>query len=338
MISINMLHLSALGSQLHEDGPLAERLRQFGTLRIVEQGNDLSDEQAMALFRQADVVLTMWGARAIPPLLVNDPGRVRYILNLTGSCRPFVPIEIVRSAIPVTNWGDAPARGVAEGGVALLLAVLKDIRPRSERIAAGQWGDAKRLGLSCGSLRGLKIGLYGCGAIGRRFVQMLAPFEPECYVYDPFAVDLPESCQRVDSLAHLCDQCEALVIWAGLTDETRGSVTAPLLARLLDNGIVINAARGDIIDQEALFAELKTGRLRAGLDVLSGDDRLPREHEARSWPNLFLTCHDIACEQWPARPAQLREADWVALDNLSRFLAGQPLRFRMDARRYLLST
>ena len=335
---ITILHLAAGRSQLKADGPLAEALREFATLRIVEHGRDLSDADALALLRSADVVLTLWGARPIPPALVDDPGRVRYVLNLTGTCRAFVPIDGIRSAIPVTNWGDAPAPIVAEGAVALLLAVLKDLRPRTEQIARGEWGGTRRWGLRSGSLRGLAIGLYGCGAIGRRFVQLLQPFEPRWLVFDPFAAELPEACTRVDSLEALCDQSEALVVWAGLTDQTRGSLTAPLLARLPDGGIVINAARGDIIDQPALFAELKAGRLRAGLDVLADGDGLPPDHEARAWPNLLLSCHDIASAGWPPRPPRLSDADRIALDNLRRFRAGEPLRFRMDEQRYLLST
>lgn len=335
---LRMLHLAARRSQLDAEGPLAEALRKFGTLQVIEQGNELSDEQALAHLREADVVLTMWGARQIPPALADHPGRVRYVLNLTGTCRAFIPIEIIRSGIPVTNWGDAPARAVAEGAAALLLAVLKDLRPRAQHIASGEWGGARRWKLTPGTLRSLKVGLYGCGVIGRRFVQLLTPFEPVWRIYDPYAAELPDGCERADSLEALFDWSETLVIWAGLTDQTRGSVNAPLLARLPDGGIVINAARGDIIDQEALFAELKSGRLRAGLDVLAGSDSLPPDHEARAWPNLLLTCHDIASSPWPARPRQLSEADQVALDNLERFVTDQPLRFRMDERRYLLST
>ncbi len=338
MKPIKLLHLANGHSQLDAAGPLAAALGEHGELSIVEHGRDLGDAEALELLRGADVVLTMWGARPIPPALAQDPGRVRYVLNVTGTCRPYVPIEVIRSDIPVTNWGDAPARGVAEGAMALLLAVLKDLRPRCEKLAAGAWGSPQKLGLASGTLRGLRIGLYGCGVIGRRFVRMVEPFEGVCTVFDPFAASLPEGCARVHSLEALFEQSEAVVIWAGLTEQTRGSVTAGLLAKLPDQGIIINAARGAIIDQDALFAELRAGRLRAGLDVLADNDCLPADHEARAWPNLLLSCHAIAKAGWPPRPTQLSDAELIALDNLKRFLAGAPLRFVMDEPRYLLST
>jgi phosphoglycerate dehydrogenase-like enzyme len=321
---ITMIHIAAGKSQLPADGLLATELRKFGPLEIVEQGRELSDDAALARLREADVVLTMWGSRPIPAGLARDPGKVRYILNLTGTCRPYIPLEIIRSGIPVTNWGDAPARAVAEGAMALLLAVLKDLRSR----------DGKRRG----TLRGLRLGLYGCGAIGRRFVRMIVPFEPELLVFDPYAKELPAECHRVESLPALFEQSEAMVIWAGLSEQTRRSVTAELLAKLPDHGILINAARGEIVDQEALFAELKSGRLRAGLDVLNNDDYAPAGYDVQAWPNLILTPHNIASANWPKRPPQLSEADRIALDNLQNFLDGKPLKFIMNETRYNLST
>jgi len=131
---------------------------------------------------------------------------------------------------------------------------------------------------------------------------------------------------------------QAVVIHAGLTAETRASVTAERLAVLPDHGVVINTVRGGIVDQEALFAELRSGRLRAGLDVLE-PDRLPGGHEARQWENCLFTAHNIA-RQWPGADAgtRLQPMHHVCLDNLQRFARGEPLRFTYDRARWLHST
>jgi phosphoglycerate dehydrogenase-like enzyme len=169
-------------------------------------------------------------------------------------------------------------------------------------------------------------------------VDLVTPFGPELFAYDPFANAIPDCCRSVGNLDELFSRSEAVAIHAGLTDATRRSVTAELLAKLPDHGILINTARGDIVDQEALFAELKSGRLRAGLDVLDNGDCLPPDHEARLWPNLVMTAHDIYSAHWPKRPARLSEADEIAVDNLKRFVAGKPLQFVVDEQRYALST
>ena len=129
------------------------------------------------------------------------------------------------------------------------------------------------------------------------------------------------------------------MVHAGLSDETRGSVTAELLAKLPDNGIIINTARGGIIDQPALFAELEKGRLLAGLDVLD-PDRLPEGHAAKQWPNAIFTAHNIGAStiEGVAGKAELQPMHLVALENLKRHADGEPLKFEMDRVRYLRST
>lgn len=335
---LKILYMANRRSRINADGPFVKAVRQIGDLEIKEQCRDLSEEEVLALMRGADVIMTIWGAKRVPVALATDPGRVRYVINLSGSCRECIPPEIVDSPIAVTNWGTAPANVIAEGAMALFLAVLKDLRGRTRAISAGEWAGAKRLGLPSGSLKGLKVGLYGCGAIGRRFVELILPFKPKLYAYDPFAVALPEGCERVDSLEALFEESEAMAVHAGLSDETRGSVTAELLSLLPDHGVIINVARGEIIDQDALFAELKTGRLRAGLDVLAGNDSVPADHECRQWPNLLMTCHDINSAHWPERPEGLSDAEEIALENLKRFASDEPLHFLMDSQRYALSS
>jgi phosphoglycerate dehydrogenase-like enzyme len=190
-----------------------------------------------------------------------------------------------------------------------------------------------------GSLNRLRVGIYGLGVIGRRFVEMIRPFGAELTIFDPYLAEMPEGCSRATSLDELFAGSQAIVIHAALTDETRGSVTADLLARLPRHGVVINTARGGIVDQPALFAELKSGRLRAGLDVLEPDG-LPEEHEARAWPNLILTAHRVD-HGWPdfnEPPTELNEMQETCIDNLRRFFGGEPLRFTFDRARYLRST
>jgi phosphoglycerate dehydrogenase-like enzyme len=221
--------------------------------------------------------------------------------------------------------------------MALLLALVKTVRGRIRAVEEDGWHLGR--GDFTSTLHRTAVGIYGCGLIGRVFVEMLRPFGATMTVYDPFAKDLPEGCLRAESLDELFRTSEAVVIHAGLTDETRGSVNAARLAMLPDNGIVVNTARGGIVDQAALFAELEKGRLLAGIDVLDPDRPLPEGHPARRWPNALFTGHTIGT--W-GKGGREREslAPWheVCLENLKRFRDGQEPRFRMDRERYLLST
>ena len=316
--------------------PFISALKELGELQIVENGAQLSPEEGLELMRSCDVLLTSWNSLSIPKALAADRGRLRYICNVTGSVRGWVPLEIVEAGIPVTNWGDAPDFRIAEGAMTLLLAAVKNLRRRIKMIEDGGWNPDGSLFSS--TLEGMNIGIYGCGAIGRRFISFLKPFAPVIRIYDPYVSDIPEGCSRVSSLEELFTQSEAIVIHAGLSNETRGSITANLLAKLPDNGIIINTARGAIIDQATLFAELERGRLIAGLDVLE-PDWLPADHPARHWPSLILTAHDIGtATSREQEQIKLQRMHRICLDNLRRFAAGEPLVFLIDRDRWLRST
>lgn len=311
-------------------------LRELGELTLIENGKDVAKDEIVRLMRECDVLMTSWGALRIPLAVAEDPGNLSYVCNVTGTLRKWVPIEITDAGIPMTNWGDLPANPIAEGAMALLLATMKDLHHRIQTIRSDGWRvDAHTHG---GRPEEMNIGVYGFGVIGRKFVEMLRPFGCTIRIYDPFVDDVPDDCIRVNGLDDLFSQSQAVVIHAGWTEDTEKSVTADLLAKLPDHGILINTARGQIVDQDGLFKELESGRLRAGLDVL--DPELPEGHPARKWENLILTSHSIG-DPWPddhKPPTELTRMHRISLDNLERHFSGRPLRFIMDRRRYLLSS
>jgi len=315
-----------------------EALADIGTLSIVDNGAALDEAGRTALIQGTEVLLLGWGSAPVPRAVAGAPGSLRYLCNITGEMKSWVPPEVVESGLPITNWGDAPAAAVAEGAMTLLLAVLKDLHQQIQTVRRDGWQtDPARTG---GSIEDLNVGIYGCGMIGRMFIDLIRPFRPVLRVFDPYAVSVPNDCERVSNLEDLFSASEAIVIHAGLNPETRHSVTADLLRRLPQHGVIINTARGAIVDQEALFAELASGRLRAGLDVLDPDS-LPAGHPARSWENCILTAHHVS-QGGPkdGKPSVLlpRSAHRICLDNLRRHAAGQPLRFVIDPVAYRRQT
>ena len=318
-------------------GVFRNALAEIGNLTIVENGAALDEAKRTALIQSAEVLLLGWGSAPVPPAIAREPGALRYVCNITGEMKKWVPPELVESGLPITNWGDAPAGAVAEGAMTLLLAVLKDLHKQVQSIRRDGWRqDEAHTG---GSIEGLNVGVYGCGMIGRVFIDLIRPFRPVLRVFDPYMSEAPAGCERVSSLEALFSASEAIVIHAGLNPETLHSVTADLLRRLPRYGVVINTARGAIVDQEALFAELASGRLRAGLDVLDPDS-LPPGHPARSWENCIFTGHQLS-RGWPTDgkpPTRLQPMHRVCLDNLRRHAAGEPLRFVIDLIAYRRQT
>ena len=125
----------------------------------------------------------------------------------------------------------------------------------------------------------------------------------------------------MNSLAELFGSNQAIVVCAGLTPETRRTVTAELLAMLPDQGVSINVARGDIGEEAALFAELGKGRLRAGLDVIAPPDRLPADHPLRHCRNVLFAAHNCVHNRW--NPPAIPSNEVHCLEEISRHLAGK---------------
>jgi len=321
------------------DSPLMKEIRKRYDCDEIVLSADCSEEEKAEIIRKYDVLLTMWASPHVPNELADNPGKLRYICNITGEISRWIDREIVESPhITITNWGDAPAFGIAEGAMTLLLAVIKNIPYYVH--AAGEGKVEKEIVVSGtqGSLYKKRIGIYGLGAIGSKFAQFLRPFEPVMYGFDPFVKAIPEGVAMVDSLEELFDKVQILVIHAGLTDQTRGSVTKELLARLPDGGIVINTARGQIIDYDALKAELMSGRLRAGLDVVTEHNLPDQDDPIRSLENVIFTAHRIGSGAWGISPEELDIPATYCLENLERYRKGESLKYVMTPARYLLST
>ena len=340
---MKMLHLRAARSRMPKDGLFVDKLHALGQYDDIDLDPSMTEEDRNDLIRQYDVLLTIWNNFEVSPALAENPGNLKYICNVSGSLKEWIPPEIAASGIQLTNWGDAPANGVAEGALALLFAVMKDIPAHVLSVRAEHWGVGDTVygaGYPAlgGTLYGMHVGVYGFGVIGRRFVEMLAPFGAEVMVFDPYVTELPAGCAKAETLADLFRFSDAMVVHAGRSEETIGSITAELLALLPDGGIVINTARGELFDQGALFAELATGRLRAGLDVLSFTDRLEPGDPMRQLPNCIFTAHCVGAEKWPTHANKLPRMYEIALENLTRFQNGEPLRFTMDPVRYARST
>lgn len=334
---MRILHISRKSTAPKFQHPgFQQELCSVGEAAFLENGAEMTLEAVLDRVRATDVFLTGHGALPLPVELAADPGNLRYVCNLTGTVRSLVPMELFEAGVLVSNWGDAPAFSLGESALALLLAVLKDFPLRMRTVRDGMWGNAE--GFRQGSLRGLTLGLYGYGFAARELHELLRPFRVNLKVYDPFVEEIPEDARRVDSLRALFEGSHAVSIHAGLTDATRKSVTRELLALLPDGGVIVNNARGDILDQDALFEALESGRLRAGLDVLADKDWLPPEHPARDWPNLLLTCHKVSANSWPPDRKEMNSMHRVCLENLRRFRDGKAPRFLLNGDRIHLST
>jgi phosphoglycerate dehydrogenase-like enzyme len=303
-------------------------------LEIVKDWSSLKQEELLARIQGCDILIAS-RAPYVPDELAEHPGKLKYICYVHGTMRKVIGLPIVRSGIQITNWGDQAGHALAQASLTLLLAVISDLH---SRIVAVRGADGRHIISEGMFISHLNVGVYGFGFAARKFVKLLQPFGANIRILDPYVDKVPDYCHRVDSLEDLFSESQAVVIHAGLTPETEKSVSRELLAMLPDQGVIINTARGAIIDQTALFDELRAGRLRAGLDVLWPDD-LSDDHQARQWENLIWTRHRFGGKAWQSEGVEgVLRAHKLTLDNLRAFVEGRTLDFVIDEARYARMT
>lgn len=192
--------------------------------------------------------------------------------------------------IPVVVAGGANAQSVAEQGLALLLGVARSTAWLDRRIRDGHWDKATYAGTE---VAGKAIGLIGLGAIGRAFLTLLRPFGVTARVYDPYlpAHLVPEGVERVDDVDTLLTSSDILSLHCPLTDENRGLIDAAAITRMRPGAILLNTARGELIDEAALVAALGDGRLGgAGLDTFA-QEPIATDHPLLAFDNVVVSPH-----------------------------------------------
>jgi phosphoglycerate dehydrogenase-like enzyme len=167
-------------------------------------------------------------------------------------------------------------------------------------------------------LTGKRVLIVGAGSIGRAIEEHMAPFGVTVTRVARTARPA-EGVHGVDDLPTLLPDAEVVVLVVPLTEQTRGMVDAAFLAAMPDGALLVNAARGPVVDTGALVAELQSGRILAALDVTEPEP-LPAGHPLWKMPNAFITPHSAG-----SVVGLLPRAYGLAGDQLRRFAAGEPL-------------
>jgi len=209
------------------------------------------------------------------------------------------------------NARGAHTPSTAEWAVAAALAAQRDIPAFVRQQDEGRWAPH-----TAHAMVGARVLVVGAGDIGRTIGRMLAGFDVKL----TYVGRTPrEGVHGTDELPRLLPDADVVVLIVPVTPETRGMVDAGFLAAMKDGALLVNAARGVVVDTDALLAELTSGRLRAALDV-TDPEPLPEGHPLWSAPNLLLTPHVAG-----AVPNTNARAAAALTEQLERILAGVPL-------------
>lgn len=254
---------------------------------IVYAGKTPTEESLVALCRAHDPVAIIVRYGKVGAAVMDAAPSLKVISKHGSGTDTIDKVAAQARGIEVVAAVGANAAAVAEQALALLLACAKSVVELNARMHDGHWDKATHKSLELG---GRTIGLLGLGAIGLRFARMADALGMRVIGFDPFAKNLPDYVQSVD-LETIWREADAISLHCPLTDDNRGLLDAATLAQCKRGVIVVNTARGGLIDEAALLAAVRSGQVRAaGLDSFAVEPMTaghPFQHE----PNFVLSPH-----------------------------------------------
>lgn len=217
------------------------------------------------------------------------------MIQRTGVGTEMLDLKAIkRHGIPVYVNKGINARSVAEHTLTLMLCCLKNIPLIDKQVKGGIW-KKQQTGVTCHELYGKTIGLVGMGAIGRQVATYLNAFSAKVLYTDLFRqdehIEQELSLTYVPSFEHLLPQVDILSFHCPLTADNKEMLNADTIAMMKDGAMVVNTARGKLVEPKALYEALSNGKLRtAALDV-HYEEPLPMECALAKLDNVILTPH-----------------------------------------------
>lgn len=224
--------------------------------------------------------------------------------------------ELHGRGIAVTNTPGVLDAATADLTFALILTARRRVVEGDRRVRAGEWTGSWADGLLAEELTGSTLGIVGLGRIGRAVARRAQGFELRVLYTQRRRSDAGLGEYR--ELDELLAEADIVTIHAPRTPETQGLIDARRLSLLKDGACLVNTARGEIVDEQALVAELVSGRIRAGLDVFEHEPNVPKE--LLSLSNVVLTPH-LGSGTRQTREAMTR----LVVENILAFERGAPL-------------
>ena len=254
---------------------------------VIYAGKTPTEDDLVALCRAHDPVAIIVRYGKVGPAVMDAAPSLKVISKHGSGTDTIDKTAAQARGIEVVAAAGANAAAVAEQALALLLACAKSVVALDARMHAGHWDKATHKSLELG---GRTIGLIGLGAIGLRFARMADALGMRVLGFDPYAKSLPAHVQAVD-LATLWAESDAISLHCPLTDDNRGLLNAQTLARCKRGVIVINTARGGLIEEASLLAAVRSGQVAmAGLDSFALEPMTPG-HPFQGEKNFVLSPH-----------------------------------------------
>jgi D-3-phosphoglycerate dehydrogenase / 2-oxoglutarate reductase len=265
-------------------GPALALLKDY---EVVYAGKAPTDDDIVALCRQHDPVAIIVRYGKVGAAAMAAAPSLKVISKHGSGTDTIDKTAAAARGIQVVAAAGANAAAVAEHALALLLACAKSVTVLNERMHAGHWDKATHKSVE---LEGRTVGLVGLGAIGLRFARMADAMGMRVLGFDPYAKELPPLVERTD-LETIWREADAISLHCPLTNDNAKLLNARTLAACRRGVIVVNTARGGLIDEAALLEAIRSGQVAsAGLDSFAVEP-MTAPHPFHGEPRITLSPH-----------------------------------------------
>lgn len=293
-------------------------LRQFAT---VDNRSGISAEELLQIVGEYDALIVRGRTKVTPA--VFEAGKNLKVVGRAGVGVDNIDLNAAKAkGVTVVNSPTATTIAVAELTIGLMLAVLREIPRANAGMKEGKWLKKE---LEGGELWRKTLGIIGYGRIGSAVAQRASAFEMNVIAYDPLRTreEIEQRCGCSSTLDDLLEQADIISIHTPLNDTTRDLINVDAFAKMKDGVYLICAARGGVVNEEALLTALESGKVAgAGLDVFAVEP--PGVTPLVAHPRVVCTPHIGA----QTVEAQVRAAEDIATEVLAA-LKGEPLRWKV---------
>ena len=267
----------------------------------------------------ATAMLRWWVSKAAFSRVLEAAPNLRWIHTASAGVDNVLTPALIEREIVLTNSAGAHAIPISEFVLAMMIAQTKRLRELAALSAETAWSEGR---VTLGELSGATLLIIGLGNIGREVAKRAAAFGMRVVGSRRHPADLEDVTQVVgeDGWRALLPEADYIAICAPLTATTNGMIDRAAFAQMKPNAYIINIARGQIIETDALLTALHSGSIAgAALDALP-EEPLPPEHPLWQAPNVWITPHI----SWSSPHTNNRAIDYF-YENLRRFVANHPL-------------
>lgn len=296
------------------------RLREQVEVVAYETSGAPSPDQARLLLAEASACVTSWGSPRFTPQLLDAAPNLRLIVHAAGSVKPIVTEAVYERGIPITSGAQAIGVGVAETALGFIIMSMKNVFEISKVTREKGWNADSAARARVKEMISTTVGVVGAGHVGRCLLKLLSNFSVRVLLYDPTLTSEQAQAlgaQLVD-LDTLVQESDVVSLHAPSIPATRHMINADRLKMMKDGATLVNTARGTLVDEQALVAELSTGRIRACLDVTDPEPPAP-DNPLLTLPNVVMTPHIAGVVT-----TGLVRLGRYALEEIERFIKGEP--------------